>query len=259
MSAPFHPPRQAHHTGVHLVDGAAAQAGVAGPELQRGRGGSTSGNAANDARATTEEPPQPPQPPEAAQEAATTGNEAGAKAGSIQTKLPPAALLTLLTGDFCIAAASEDEGGRWWKYEGKRRGEFNPRKMKLKGVANLLSVWGSKELNTTISPYHISCSLKPAHLDTHLNEVLTYTKKDLKDGTDGMDAGTQSEQEPRAKLRPSERDLWMGTGKDDDSETDDGTGHDISITIGPGVHQTRMAASALTSPYLPLCVQLYRA
>ena len=53
------------------------------------------------------------------------------------------------------------------------------------------------------------------------------TKTDLKDDTDGTGAGTQTEKEARAKLRPSARDLWKGTGKDDDSEADDGAGHDI--------------------------------
>ena len=167
MSAPFNPPRQAQQTSVHLVDDT-AQARAADSELQSNHDGSTSGDAANDARAATGQPPQPAQPPEAAKEPASTGNKAGAKAGSKQTKLPPVALLSQFTKDFCIASASEDEGGRWWKCEGKRRGDCNPSKMKQKVVASLLSVWERAELNATISPYHISRSLEPVHLDAHL-------------------------------------------------------------------------------------------
>ena len=121
MSAPFNPPRQVQQTSVHLV-GDAAQVGLGATDsdLQSTHGSSTCANTANGARAPTEQAPQPAQPPEAATEAASTGLKAGAKAGSKQTKLPPVALLSQFTQDFCIAAASEDEGGRWWKYEGKR-------------------------------------------------------------------------------------------------------------------------------------------
>ena len=143
---------------------------------------------------------------------------------------------------------------RWWKYEGKRRGEFNPKKMKEKVVASLLSVWESPEPNSTISLYHISRSLKPIHLDAHLLEVLAYTKKDLNDDTDGTGAGTQTEQEARAKLRPSERDLWKGTGKGDESGADDGAGHDISITIGPGVPHCLCSHFPLTPPRVCSCI-----
>ena len=126
--------------------------------------------------------------------------------------------------------------------------------MKEKVVASLLSVRESPELNSTISPYHISRSLKPIHLDAHLLEVLAYTKKDLKDDTDGTGAGTQSEQEARAKLRPSERDLWKGTGKHDDSGADDGAGHNISITIGPDVPHCLCSHFPLTSPHVCSCI-----
>ena len=106
--------------------------------------------------------------------------------------------------------------------------------MKEKVAQSLLSVWDSTVMNSTIRLYHISCSLKPIHLDAHLLEVLAYTKKDLKDDTDGTGLGTQTEQQAWAKLRPSEQGLWKDTSKDDDSGADEGAGHDISVTIGPG-------------------------
>ena len=233
MSAQFNPPRQVNQTSVHLVGGA-AQGGVADSDSNGHQQSSACANAANEARESADQAPQAAQPPDAAKEAASTGVKVGVKAGSKNTKLPPVAQLSQFTQDFCIAAASEDEGGRWWKYEGMRKGDSNPKKMKEKVAQSLLAVWDNEELNSTIRPYHISRSLNPKHLDAHLLEVLAYTKKDLRDDTDGTGSGTQTEQEAQAKLRPSERDLWKNTGKDDDSGADSGAGHDISITIGPG-------------------------
>jgi hypothetical protein len=251
MSAQFNPPRQVNQTSVHLVGGA-AQGGVADSDSNGHHQSSACANAANEAHESADQAPQAAQPPDAAKEAASTGVKVGVKAGSKNTKLPPVAQLSQFTQDFCIAAASEDEGGRWWKYEGMRKGDSNPKKMKEKVAQSLLAVWDNEELNSTIRPYHISRSLNPKHLDAHLLEVLAYTKKDLRDDTDGTGSGTQTEQEAQAKLRPRTcgrtqvktmtlvLTLVLGT-----------TSASSLVPVSP-------AAFALASLHFPLCMQWYQ-
>ena len=117
MTTQFNLPRQVNQTGIHLV-GDAAQVRGADSDLHSHHQSSTCANAADEAHKLAEQAPQAAQPPEVAKEAALTGTKVGTKAQSKNTKLPPVALLSQFMQDFCIAAAAEDEGGRWWKYEG---------------------------------------------------------------------------------------------------------------------------------------------
>ena len=98
MSVPDRPPGGAHQAAIHLVDDIARDVAT-DAEFARNLDEYVSGNDVNakNAGGAKNEPSQPSQlqPPhvQAAQEPGSKGNKAGCKAGSKQTKLPPAAEL----------------------------------------------------------------------------------------------------------------------------------------------------------------------